>query len=297
MELFELLLPYSSVSIIGLGKNVGKTTTLNYIVNKFSLLSLSMTLLSIGRDGENIDIVTSTDKPRIFAPSGSIVVTTEVLLPECDITKEILYATNYSTPLGRVIVVRALSNGYVQLSGPSIVSQVNELIGILKKYNSDKIIIDGAISRKSFSNPGVCDICVLCTGASIGSEINSVVNRTVNAVKILTLPQAQYDDNEIHLKGIVSDKIIDSLLMTAKGTSLSEKTIVAEDPNKFFVSAQMLNKLNVLNIKLAVSKPIKLAAITINPISPNGKNLNSNELKASLKASLPFNVFNVLEED
>lgn len=55
----------------------------------------------------------------------------------CDITKEILYATDFSTPMGDIIIVKALSDGYVDIAGPSYNTQVknNRVNGILWKWN------------------------------------------------------------------------------------------------------------------------------------------------------------------
>jgi len=57
-EILKLLKPYNSVSIIGMNKNVGKTTTLNHILEE-ARGNMSLGLTSIGRDGEELDRVTS----------------------------------------------------------------------------------------------------------------------------------------------------------------------------------------------------------------------------------------------
>ena len=44
------------ISIIGLAKNVSKTTTLNYIIKNLEGYRLGLT--SIGRDGEKYDVIT-----------------------------------------------------------------------------------------------------------------------------------------------------------------------------------------------------------------------------------------------
>lgn len=42
-------------------------------------------------------------------------------------TQEILVTTGIPTPLGEVIIMRARSDGYVQLAGPSITAQLKEV--------------------------------------------------------------------------------------------------------------------------------------------------------------------------
>ena len=65
--LYELIKPYSSVSLIGMCKNaVGKTTVLNRLIKDCRRMDESIALTSIGRDGERSDLVTNTKKPRNF---------------------------------------------------------------------------------------------------------------------------------------------------------------------------------------------------------------------------------------
>ncbi|HEY8805549.1 MAG TPA: M14 family metallocarboxypeptidase [Clostridium sp.] len=52
--IFDMIKKYDSISIIGMNKNVGKTTTLNYILSE-ARGKISLGLTSIGRDGENRD--------------------------------------------------------------------------------------------------------------------------------------------------------------------------------------------------------------------------------------------------
>ena len=58
--LSQLIAPYSSVSIIGMCKNAGKTTVLNRIIREVNGNGQTIALTSIGRDGENKDLVTGT---------------------------------------------------------------------------------------------------------------------------------------------------------------------------------------------------------------------------------------------
>ena len=68
MRLIEIIKQnnYETVSIIGLAKNAGKTVTLNYLIEEAINLNIKTGIASTGRDGENIDLVTKTQKPAIF---------------------------------------------------------------------------------------------------------------------------------------------------------------------------------------------------------------------------------------
>ena len=110
-----------TMSIVGMCKNAGKTTTLNWILRQETDRVLGLT--SIGRDGESTDVVTGTEKPSIFVRRGTLVATAREMLRLGDVTKEILCTTGIPTPLGEVVIMRALSDGYVQLAGPSITTR------------------------------------------------------------------------------------------------------------------------------------------------------------------------------
>ena len=87
-----------STAIIGMDKNVGKTTVLNYILGKTKDINV-LGLTSIGRDGESIDRVTHTPKPRIYVKKGIILATAKQCMFQSDITKEILESTDIKTPM------------------------------------------------------------------------------------------------------------------------------------------------------------------------------------------------------
>ena len=91
---YSLLKDYKRLSIIGMEKNVGKTTVLNKLIEDIGLQK-TIGLTSIGRDGEDTDVVTNTHKPRIYVNQGTIIATARDCLRNCDVTKEILYITDF----------------------------------------------------------------------------------------------------------------------------------------------------------------------------------------------------------
>ncbi len=116
-ELVRQLRQVQSMSIVGMCKNAGKTTMLNWLLAHTGRQQV-LGLTSIGRDGESTDVVTGTEKPSIFVPAGTLIATAKDMLRLGDVTQEILVTTGIPTPLGEVIIMRARSDGYVQLAGP-----------------------------------------------------------------------------------------------------------------------------------------------------------------------------------
>ena len=125
-ELVQQIQQVKSMSIVGMCKNAGKTTMLNWLLAHTGRRQV-LGLTSIGRDGESTDVVTGTEKPSIFVPAGTLIATAKDMLRLGDVTREILMTTGIPTPLGEVIIMRARSDGYVQLAGPSITAQLKEV--------------------------------------------------------------------------------------------------------------------------------------------------------------------------
>ena len=95
-----LIRPYRSVSIIGMCKNAGKTTVLNQLIRELNGNGQTLALTSIGRDGEDKDLVTGTQKPGIYVARGTLIATaSDLILRHCDVTREILATTGISTRL------------------------------------------------------------------------------------------------------------------------------------------------------------------------------------------------------
>jgi hypothetical protein len=185
MDILEKILKYKSLSIIGNYKNVGKTTTLNYIIKQISKYNITLGLTSIGVDGESQDIVTKTKKPRIYVNRGSIIATAKSCVLNSDITKEILEVTNINTPLGFVIIFRALSDGYVELAGPSINNQIKYICERLKLYGANLSIVDGALSRKTLGSPSITDATIFCSGAILNRDIKKAVEQIAYEANVL----------------------------------------------------------------------------------------------------------------
>lgn len=210
-----------STAIIGMDKNVGKTTVLNYILSKTKGSDV-LGLTSIGRDGESVDRVTHTPKPKIYVKKDTILATAKICMFQSDITKEILESTGINTPMGNIVFIRSKSDGYIDLAGPSTTSQMKEIVSKLKEYKADQIYVDGAISRMTQCSPAIVDSAVLCTGAVLGNNIKTVVEKTAHVVKMLSLPRHELSDDLGKLELLPSHRVV----------------IIANDQSKVFLEAQ-----------------------------------------------------------
>jgi len=112
----EKIKDYKIISIIGLAKNVSKTTTLNHIIQTLKGKYI-LGLTSIGRDGEKYDAITTLPKPRIFVESGVLIATAVQSINNSEAKIEIIKTTGINTPMGKIVIARVLSNGYIELAG------------------------------------------------------------------------------------------------------------------------------------------------------------------------------------
>lgn len=186
LDVYALLKDYKRISIIGMEKNVGKTTLLNFLINRIGDKKV-VGLTSIGRDGEEVDVVTTTSKPRIYVYPNTIIATARDCLRNCDITREILYTTDFSTPMGNIVIVRAITAGYVDIAGPSFNSQIKEILELMEEFGSEISIVDGALSRKGSAMSDVTEATILSTGAALSLDMGKVVDETKTTVSLLNL--------------------------------------------------------------------------------------------------------------
>lgn len=184
----ELSERYKRIAIVGMAKNAGKTTTLNYLLEEAMDEGIRCGVTSTGRDGERTDLVTGTDKPSIYLEEDTIVSVPVQLYDLADAGLEILEETRFGTSLGPILICRVASSGYVQVAGPVINAQHESLCEKMMDYGAELVIIDGAIDRKTIAAPETSDAIILSTGAVLSRRMNNVVEETAYTVEIYGLP-------------------------------------------------------------------------------------------------------------
>lgn len=326
----ELTKGIKSLSVIGMCKNAGKTTVLNALVRELNKSGRTLGLTSIGRDGESVDVVTHTHKPGIYVYENTLVATAENLLKLCDITREILHVTPYNTPIGAVVLLRARSDGNVQLAGPSITAQMGALKEEFYRFGAELVLIDGAVSRKSLSAPAVSDAAILCTGASYSADMELTLEDTAHVARLLTLhKQTGWTKHElkmpfhkaalkrkdgsvyalkdgealvdalrrekeighVFIKGAATDRLLKPVLDAGLMGNAVELSV--EDSTKLLLSRTMLDRLDARGAKVRVQIPMRLLALTVNPVSAYGGGYAAQEFKERMQKLVTVPVFDV----
>lgn len=225
MQIIDLIQgKYSIVSVIGMSKNAGKTVALNELLCEAAGKNILVGLTSIGRDGEKQDIVTCTEKPLIYVMEGTFIATAEELFNCSEAKMEILEVTEFTTSIGRIIIARVISPGYVQIAGPCSNKEIRMVAEKMIDYGAELSIVDGALDRVSSASPTITEATILSTGAVLSRDMNKVVEQTVHRVKLFHLDQEENKDIRVFAQEAFDEKKITLIDENFARKKLSIKT-------------------------------------------------------------------------
>jgi hypothetical protein len=312
---------YKTISIIGLAKNAGKTVALNYLIEESNSNNVIVGITSTGRDGENVDLVTNTQKPSVFVKEGMYVATAKKALMLSDAKVEILETTGIQTPMGEVIIVKVRQDGNIQIAGPVSTVDMKYVCEKLIFFGADVVLVDGAIDRRAVSSPVITDACIIATGAVISRDMKIVMERTAHAIECYTFEEVDSNLKKLILKNnktcIIQNSgsvIIPNIETSITGgkkivEQIDENTtqvfirgavtskmlkdlcqsefiknikIVIEDGTKIFIEVNVWNDLKRKGLKLQSLNSIDVIAVTLNPVSPAGYFFDSAEFKSKI---------------
>lgn len=312
------------VALVGLAKNTGKTETLAAILRELSERETCVGVTSIGRDGEERDVIDARiSKPRIVLQAGSLVASTDALVRASGLAHERLAQTGVRTPLGEVVIARLAERGAVEVAGPSTAEDLHEVSDAMLSYGAEKVLIDGSIDRRAASSPAVADGLVIATGAVLSEDIEEVVAATKDAVELVRLPAAgdpRVDvstggDEEIftlerglvlnaepaeiaallrerphastfNIDGALSERFLEGLLAARTERAGRELRIVVGDPTKVFLTRRGPGWYRRQGLAIEVLQMIRLKAITVNPVAPQSHRFDSRQLRELIEAAV-----------
>lgn len=220
--LLDLTKKYKVLSIVGMAKNAGKTTALNYLIEEAMDDGMILGITSTGRDGETEDLVTGTEKPRVYLDNGTIVSVPSQLFNLADAGLEILRKVPYSTSIGELLLCRVQSAGYVQIAGPVASMDTKRMCKDMFELGAELIFIDGAIDRKSIASPESSDAIILATGAVLSRSLKKVVEETAHTVNLYTLPELEDGIPRDLLKANITGNVTDKVMLIDKDNNLKK---------------------------------------------------------------------------
>lgn len=333
----ERISQYKTLSIIGLEKNTGKTTTLNFIIKALKNKKLAIT--SIGRDGEEKDVVTFTHKPRIYVKAGTLVATAKSMLLKSDATIKIIEVMDISTPLGNIVIAESITSGFLEIAGPSTKEQIKAVIDKLKECGAEFTIVDGALSRKSFAAPAVTEAVVLCIGAAFSHNIFRLIDETENLISLFSIDKADLKAIELYKRTMKETRVAfvyeDCIKKSSANTSIDaykevissysdtlkyvfikgivtdkfmteilnsnfkikKAAFVVEDATKIFMKRSTYDRVALKGGTIKAVDNINLTGISVNPWSPEGIMFDYKDIYSKLKDKTQIPIFNVKQFD
>ena len=321
----KLLGDAQTVVMLGMCKNAGKTTALCRLIAELNETDRDpLAITSIGRDGESTDLVTGTEKPPIYMFEGMLAATAKELLPLSDVSREILMTTGLHTSLGEVVIFRARSDGFVQLAGPGIVEHLERLKEMFRSLRAGRVLVDGALSRRSPAAAARGGALVLSTGASLDRDMENVVAETAFAAEIMMLPQEHLPGKEMGrftrflpdgcsagletlqtLKRMAEEEtvLVSGAFTEAQARSFLQSTVkkdgltlLVRDAACLMLRRETYEALKRRGLRFALQQQVGLAAVTVNPVSAGGWSFPEEVFRERLQAVIPVPVLNVMRE-
>lgn len=176
------------IAFVGVAKNTGKTTAMNYVLRRGFSEDRKLGVVSIGLDGEKADALLGTPKPPVKVFPGQVIITSEKSLAASTATFSAVESLTFDTPLGQTVSAVVEEGGDVVLSGVRHREDLKEALERLS--DRDHVLIDGAYGRVMAAHAETCDGVLVSTGAVVGNAPNMIADKTASMVGRLTLPQA-----------------------------------------------------------------------------------------------------------
>ena len=273
--LHDLSTKYRTLSIVGMAKNAGKTTALNFLIEEAIDEGIQLGITSTGRDGESQDLVTGTEKPRVYLEEDMLVAVPTLLYDLADAGLEVVKKTKYSTAIGELLICRVKDAGYVQVAGPVINAEQKLLCRDMLQLGCSLILIDGAIDRKSIASPDTSDAIILSTGAVLSRKMNKVVEETAHVVNLYRTPELEegvirdaitennFDDKIMLVGGDGEIKKLD--LATGLGAAKEINGAIDEDTRYIYIPGAFTNSVisdislkNLKQVQFVLKDPTKI---------------------------------------
>jgi len=208
----------ATLSIVGTAKNVGKTTTLNWLIERLAPQG-PLGLTSVGRDGEDLDAVTDLPKPRIRPPVGTLLATAEASARRATAPLTLVAGTGVHTGLGPVGIYRVTGRGAVVFAGPVTVEGATSAREALVAAGAHRVLVDGAIDRRASASPHLADGVLLATGLAMAASGGARL-APMPGGRALTVARPE-DTHELRLAQTVTDSVTLANMLTVTQTTFA----------------------------------------------------------------------------
>ncbi len=309
--------------IIGISKNAGKTTLLNWILKHIS--SATVGVLTTGRDGESKDIVGGHIKPKAYLPQNTYFTTFASILRNHSSGLEVIERLPYKSVGKELWLCRALRNLELEIIGPPTVTQQISIAETMLAHGAQHVFIDGSLDRRSIARAAQIDSLLVAVSPEFGNkrEIMSELNKLSQLSSIpraeTTIEDPEYlcyrDDDGFHTTKIKSvlhkkfslDKYISSDWIYLPGAITDaifkpvqtfiqayDGDIIIRHPFNLHLEKDKLQRLMEMG-KIKCLHRLNIDGIAVNSYSVSGMHLDCEELREDIRKSFDIPVVDVAE--
>lgn len=250
---------HDSIVVVGTGKNVGKTVTVAAVCDALVRAGSAFGLCSIGRDGESVDALEGSAKPRLFLRAGTLLATARVLLPPHP-AAEIVELPGEESALGPIAIARVRSPGYYEISGPPSAAALRRVVRRLRALGAGFVAIDGAVDRIAALRDGE-DAVVVATGAASGPTPSRVVEEIRILVACLRI--RAYDP---HRDALFVDGALTAGAAAALVRARERRQVVVQDATRVAVGGRAFVAF-ARDLDLRCVRELRPVACTVAPSS------------------------------
>ncbi len=303
-------------AIVGLSKNSGKTTFLNWLLSKSNLGNCG--IITTGRDGEELDLVSGNKKPKVIIPNNYYYTTLPHEIIHNSHFLEVIEKLPFNAVGKPLWLVKTHNNIEAEIVGPaSVKSQLNLANHILEK-GANHIIIDGALDRKSIALSKEIDSLIIVV-SPVAGNLNTIVEKLkkiffltkipvdkqavlssdniclLKDKRIVELPLkylfgnektlleqvSEFKPNKVYFPGAITEKSFSKIVPMLKKTNL-----LIKHPLNLHLTDTQLKKLFELTDITSLIK-FHLDGIAVNSYGVNGNNFDCEEMRGKIRTAFP----------
>jgi hypothetical protein len=219
-----------TIAFIGLEKNAGKSTALNYIYRQLALKvgAKQIALTSIGINGEEFDQLSGKAKPKIVVKQGSLFITKGCWTQGKDGQYQLLSLLPISQQTSENLIVgRALIDLDLVLEGPN---SGHEMIALKEHLQTlpqhpAHLLIDGSIDRQFLGHPKISDAIYSALSLPITDQEGLPSHRSTVQLYAMGLP--------------TTEDIVAKAIHAAVDSSQKHQTLILDHKNNLCYQSSM----------------------------------------------------------
>lgn len=308
----------NTIAFVGLSKNAGKTSALNWVLAHSA--NLCNGVLTTGLDGEDIDQVYGNAKPKVILPTNTIYSTFSEEIAKQSANLSVLQKLPFKAGPKRLWLVQTLTPVETQIVGTASVKEQLQLTEIMKSFGADRVLIDGSLDRKSIVSSPLVDSVI-----AVASPLAGNIDQIIKGLQILHLMSAipktmELSSTELtnticyranatfhtefqsllgkekdllrlltetcewlYIPGAITNSVFDKIKSTLKE---KVQKVILKHPTQLSVDLDKLSWL-MQKIRLEVLNPLILTGFMVNSFSVSGNHVDCEKLRNCVRFAFP----------